>query len=295
MAEIIRALHIGTGESVTTEQSDTATSDTLPEPVQANPDAGLEESPESHAAPTIPENVVEETVSHPAPGAVFQLKPAAAEAPPIRHPIPPSHEIRPLRTTLVYAVVLLLTIAVIAAVAVLLVPQGPGQTPSPPITSTPGIIPGTTSPPVTVQSTTIQPTTVPPVTPRITTVSPSPSLPLSVPLDGVWVWVNSTSNYTGRVGNAGFLQPFSGSGNNFYKVRWNDRTVQVSVQKLDNSGALLAVAIYRNGTLISTSSLTSPKGTIDMLVDPLTARAPGLTGDDTRAGYSAPATGLENY
>ena len=295
MAEIIRALHIGTGEFVTTEQSDTATSDTPPEPEQANPDAGIRESPESHAALTIPENMAEETVSHPAPGAVFQPEPAAAEASPIRHPIPPSREIRPLRTTLVYAAVLLLAIAVIAVVAVPLLSQGPGQPASPPITSTPGIIPGTTSPPVTVQPTTIQPITVPPVTPRITTASPSPSLPLSVPLEGVWVGVNSTSNYTGRVGNAGFMQPFSGFGNNFYKVRWSDRTVQVSVQKQDNSGALLAVAIYRNGTLISTSSVTSPAGSIDMLIDPLTARAPGLTADDTRAGYTAPSTGLENY
>ena len=295
MAEIIRALHIGTGEFVTTEQSDTATSDTPPEPEQANPDAGIRESPESHAALTIPENMAEETVSHPAPGAVFQPEPAAAEASPIRHPIPPSREIRPLRTTLVYAAVLLLAIAVIAVVAVPLLSQGPGQPASPPITSTPGIIPGTTSPPVTVQPTTIQPTIVPPVTPRITTASPSPSLPLSVPLEGVWVGVNSTSNYTGRVGNAGFMQPFSGFGNNFYKVRWSDRTVQVSVQKQDNSGALLAVAIYRNGTLISTSSVTSPAGSIDMLIDPLTARAPGLTADDTRAGYTAPSTGLENY
>ena len=295
MAEIIRGLHIGTGEFVTTEQSDTATSDTPPEPEQANPDAGIRESPESHAALTIPENMAEETVSHPAPGAVFQPEPAAAEASPIRHPIPPSREIRPLRTTLVYAAVLLLAIAVIAVVAVPLLSQGPGQPASPPITSTPGIIPGTTSPPVTVQPTTIQPTIVPPVTPRITTASPSPSLPLSVPLEGVWVGVNSTSNYTGRVGNAGFMQPFSGFGNNFYKVRWSDRTVQVSVQKQDNSGALLAVAIYRNGTLISTSSVTSPAGSIDMLIDPLTARAPGLTVDDTRAGYTAPSTGLENY
>jgi hypothetical protein len=295
MAEIIRALHIGTGEPVTTEQSDTATSDIPQEPVHTNPDAGTRESPESLAALTIPENVVEETVSHPVPGAVSRPEPTADKTPPVRHPIPPAREIRPYRTTLVYAAVLLLAIAVIAAAAVLLLSLGPGQPASPPIPSTPGIIPDTMSPLVTIQSTTTQPTTVPPVTHRITTASPSLSLPLSVPPDGIWVGVNSTSNYTGRVGNAGFMQPFSGSGNNFYKVRWSDRPVQVSVQKQDNSGALLAVAIYRNGTLISTSSVTSPAGSIDMLIDPLTARAPGLTADDTRAGYTAPPTGLENY
>ena len=117
----------------------------------------------------------------------------------------------------------------------------------------------------------------------------------SVPQSGVWVQVNSTANYTGSVGNAGFMQPFSGSGNNFYKVLWNDRTVQVSVQKQDNSGALLAVAIYRDGTLIDTHSVTSPMGTVDLLIDPLTARAPGLTENDTLPEHAGTPTGLENY
>jgi len=264
MAEILSALQTGTGEPVTTEQADTATSD------------------------TIPEKVMEEPVRHPITGVVSRPEPVPAEAPPDRHPIPPSQGIRPLRTTLVYAAVLLIALAVIAAVAVLLVPLEPESPAGPSIPSTPGIVPVTTSSPVTVQ-----PTPESMGTPQITAIGLS--LPLSVPLEGVWVGVNSTSNYTGRVGNTGFMQPFSGSGNNYYKISGSNRTVQVSVQKLDNSGALLAVAIYRNGTLISTSSVTSPKGTIEMLIDPLTARAPGLTGGESRAEYAAPPTGLENY
>ena len=289
VAEILRALHAGAAEPVTTEQSDTATSGTVPEPVPESPKADIHGIPEPHITLAIPENVVQDSVGHPAPEAVIGQETAAVEDLPVRHPIPPAREIHPFRITLAHAAMLLLVIAIIAAVAVLLLPQGPGQTTSPPITPTTGIVPGTTSPPPTVQS-----TTVPHVTTRITTTSPPPSLPVSVPQADVWVRVNSTSNYTGRVGNAGFMQPFSGSGNNFYKVRWSDRPVQVSVQKLDNSGALLAVGIYRNGTLISTSSVTSPMGTVDMLIDPLTARPPGLTTSDGPVPITTPFR-LENY
>lgn len=72
--------------------------------------------------------------------------------------------------------------------------------------------------------------------------------------------------------------------------------MQVSVQKQDNSGAVLAVGIYRNGTLISTRSVTSPMGTVDLLIDPLTALAPGLSRNDLYPEQAAtPVPRLENY
>jgi hypothetical protein len=107
--------------------------------------------------------------------------------------------------------------------------------------------------------------------------------------------VDSASNYFGTVGNPDTLQKVSGTGRNFYKVLRSDRTVQVSVQKNDNSGALLAVGIYRNGTLISTKSVTSPMGTVDMLIDPQTGRAPGLTADDSLPEHAAVPSGLVDY
>ena len=107
--------------------------------------------------------------------------------------------------------------------------------------------------------------------------------------------VNSTAYYFGNAGNPELMQQVSGTGDHFYKVLKNDRPVQVSVQKQDNSGALLAVAIYRDGTLIASRSVTSPMGSVDLLIDPLTARAPGLTGNDTLPGHAATPAGLENY
>jgi hypothetical protein len=109
------------------------------------------------------------------------------------------------------------------------------------------------------------------------------------------VRVNSTAYYFGNAGNPELMQKVSGTGDNFYKVLRSDHLVQVSVQKQDNSGALLAVAIYRDGTLIGTRSVTSPMGTVDLLIDPLTARAPGLTENDTLPEHAATPAGLENY
>lgn len=293
--EIVRALYAGATEPVPPEPA--VATGPVPEPAPESPKTAIHGIHEPHVTLTTPENIVQETAGHPAPEAVFRREPAAAEAPPVRHPIPPAREIHPPRTTLTYAAVLLLFIALVAAGAVLLLAHGHGGTDNA-VTPTLETAQVTTLPPETVQSTavppeTVQPTTVPPATTPI--ITPVPSLPASpVPQTGVWVRVNSTANYAGSVGNAGFMQPVSGSGDNFYKVLWSDRPVQVSVQKQDNSGAVLAVTIYRDGTLISTRSVTSPMGAVDLLIDPLTARPPGLKINATLVPATTPFH-LENY
>jgi hypothetical protein len=293
LPEIIKALRTGAMEAVTPEESDAETPDTLPEPVPDSGEAAGDEIPEFPLASTIIQTWEQESVSNPIPDKEFSGEPAAPENPPVRHPIPPAREIRPLKTTLAYAAVLLLFIALIAAGAMLLLPLGPGH-PDNPVTPAPPIVLVTTATPETVRPITLPPVTVPPATTRIAT--PVPSLPASpVPQAGVWVRVNCTSEYFGTLGNAGIMRQVSGTGDNFYKVLMSDRPVQVSVQKKDNSGALLAVAIYRNGTLISTRSVTAPRGTVDMLIDPVTALAPGLSANDVLPAPAATQAGLENY
>ena len=293
--EIIKALHTGAVEPPAEtetpdakEISDAVLSDFGPESVPEGLVTGVREIPESHITLSIPEDVLQESVGHPATNPVFRREPAAAEPPPVRHPIPPAREVRPIRTTLTYAAVLILLIVLVAAGALLLFQPGPGLTDTP-VTPAPTTVQVTTLPPVTVQL-----TLKPSATTRITT--PVPSLPApAVPQAGVWVRVNSTANYFGNAGNTGQMQKVSGTGDQFIKVLRSDRPVQVSVQKKENSGALLTVAIYRDGTLISTRSITSPMGTIDLLIDPLTARAPGLTDDDTLPEHAATPSGIQNY
>lgn len=288
--EMIKAPDTGAGESV------------IPEPPAALPPVVTpipemqHESPDSsrelHGASTIPDNAVQESVDQTAPEPVAPTAPKAVETTPVRHPVPPAREIRPLRTTLAYAAVLLLLIALVAAGAMLLLPQGPGHT-SIPLPQTTGPVQVTTLPQETVQPTTPLPVTLLPATRITSPVTPLPPSP--VPQEGVWVRVNSTAFYFGNAGNPELMQQVSGPGDHFYKVLKNDRPVQVSVQKQDNSGALLAVAIYRDGTLIATRSITSPMGSVDLLIDPLTARAPGLTENDMLPGHAAAPAGIENY
>jgi hypothetical protein len=298
LADIIRALHTASREPVTMEPPGAAMPDTLPEPAPEIPQEGIHGIPEPHITSSIPENGIPEPVRSPVPETVFRQEPAAREASPVRHPLPPAREIRSLRTTLTYAAVLILVIALVAAGALLLLPRGPGQTNSP-VSPIPAGVQVTTLPAETVQTTplppaTLLPVTTPPPTTRI--VTPVPPLAVSsVPQAGVWVRVNSTAYYVGTVGNTELMQQVSGRGDTFYKVLWNDRPVQVSIQKQDNSGATLAVAIYRNGTLIGSRSITSPMGAVDLLIDPLTARAPGLTENDTLPEHAAKPSGLENY
>ena len=326
--EIIRALHTGAREPVTTEPAITTVSGTGPEPVQDSPESVYEsqepvpESPESvyespepvpesqgsvyespgpadenrepeipeisepQVAPAVPGTGVQEPAVHPAQKEIRHREPEAAEATPVRHPIPPAREIRPFSTTLTYIAVALIIVVLAGAGAVFIVTQGPGPADSP-VTPVPTTVQVTT-PPVTL------PPTVPPATTRAVTPVSTP-VPVSVPPTGIWVRLTSTSEYYGSVGNAGTMRQITGTGDNLYQIFWRDRTVQVSVQKNDNSGAMLSASVYRDGTVISSRSVTSPMGAIEILIDPQTARAPGLTEADTNPDRATPQPALEYY
>lgn len=288
--EIIKALDTGAGESVTPEPP--AAFQPAEAPIHEMPQDSPDSSKELHDASTISDNAIQESVDQAAPVPVAPPAPTAVETSPLRHPIPPAREIRPLKTTLAYIGVLLLFIALITAGVVLLLPQGPGHS-GIPVPQTPGPVQVTTLPMETMQPTSPLPDSFPPATRITTPVTPLPAS--TVPQEGVWVRVNSTAYYFGNAGNPEYMQQVSGTGDHFYKVLKNDRPVQVSVQKQDNSGALLAVAIFRDGTLIVSRSVTSPMGSVDLLIDPLTARAPGLTENDTLPEHAATPAGLENY
>jgi hypothetical protein len=187
-----------------------------------------------------------------------------------------------------YGAVLLIVIVLAAAGAVLLLPPGPGQDGNQ-VTPIPTVLPITTPSPETLPTT----IAVPAATPATTPVPP-PGVP-PIAQAGVWIRVNSTSYYFGSLGNTELMRQVSGTGDNFYQPLWSDRPVQVSVQKNDNSGAALTVTIYRDGTPISTRSVTSPMGAVNLLIDPRTGRAPGLTANDTLPDNEIMPVVLENY
>jgi hypothetical protein len=147
------------------------------------------------------------------------------------------------------------------------------------------LLPGTLPPdhgPVT-----IAPTTVPPESPG---PIPAPS-PVTIPGEGVWVRITTPGYFVGQYGNPGSLQQVSGYGEKFYKIRDSSGIVKVSVAKQENTGDELLVEIYRNGTVIASRLVTAPMGSVDLLIDPLTGKPPGLNATGP-AGNTTGSSGL---
>lgn len=94
--------------------------------------------------------------------------------------------------------------------------------------------------------------------------------------EGVRVRVVSPGTYTGTIGNPGFLHQVSGSGDQWYTVLKNDDLVSATIRKQDDSGSALTVGIYNNGTLLTSRTVTAPRGEIMLLIDPKTGSPPGI-------------------
>jgi hypothetical protein len=111
------------------------------------------------------------------------------------------------------------------------------------------------------------------------TVTPTvipPSTPADIHKTGVWVRIVSPGNFIGQAGNPAFLQQVSGSGEKYYKPVDSTAVVKVSVEKREYSGDELLVEIYKNGKLIGSRSVTAPMGSVELLIDPVTEKPPGL-------------------
>ncbi|MFY9749989.1 MAG: hypothetical protein WAJ89_05110, partial [Methanoregula sp.] len=77
--------------------------------------------------------------------------------------------------------------------------------------------------------------------------------------------------YSGSVGTPSTQQQLSGSlqmkpntGTQFYQIPQNDGFITASVRKNDGSGDNLTVSIYVDGTLVKTTSTTTPYGVLDV-------------------------------
>jgi len=135
----------------------------------------------------------------------------------------------------------------------------------------PGTVTGTTlpvTPPATTLVTPARTTGIPEQTPTpLVTPLPSTRPVIPVPDTGVWVRIRYEGNFAGQVGLSGGLRQVSGTGDQFYQIPTINGVIDVSVEKLDGSRNVLAVDIYKNGTLVKNSTVATPRGTIDIHVD----------------------------
>lgn len=125
------------------------------------------------------------------------------------------------------------------------------------------------------------PETTPPVVVPVITAGPTPTpVPTLVPAEGVWVRIEYPGIFIGEVGNPERMHPVYGSGVQLYKVVMNDPILKAAAQKQDNSGDTLIIEIYSKGSLIKRSSTRVPMGSVDILIDPITGKPPGIERGD---------------
>jgi hypothetical protein len=170
------------------------------------------------------------------------------------HP-PPAHSNKP---KLIAVTVIIVILAIVGGAFIYsTILQGNTGEPSVPLV-TPAI------PPVA----TMIPTPTVPQTPapQITLV-PTPQPTVIMPDKGVWVKVHYSGNFTGRVGTSGDLKQVNGSGDQYYQISITEGIVEVSIQKQDGSGNVLAVEVYQNGRMVTHSTKATPFGAIDIRVD----------------------------
>jgi hypothetical protein len=193
------------------------------------------------------------------PGAMEGAQEPSGEAPPqIPPPPPPRPAPRSVRHTVIAASVIIVVILALACGTYLLlhpVPQKNAEPPAPVVT----------------------------FIPTIETIVPTPSAKptetgagVVIPKDGVWVRVTYNGTFVGWVGNPGFLQNVRGSNDQFYKILKSTSLVQVSFQKQDYSGEVLAVEVYRNGELIERRTVRAPMGEIAFILNPKTSNPIGV-------------------
>jgi hypothetical protein len=115
----------------------------------------------------------------------------------------------------------------------------------------------------------------PTVTPVNQTPVPVTTTPqVMIPAEGVWVKVTYNGTFVGSYGNPGAQKEVRGTGEQVYAIKNADDLVQASFTKQDDYGNNLTVEVYNNGTLVTQVTKRTPRGTISILIDPKTGKAP---------------------
>ena len=165
---------------------------------------------------------------------------------------PPAQPSKP-KLIAVTAIVVILALVAGAFIYSAFLQGNEGETPVIPVT--PAITTAATMIPTTIATQT-------PV-PQIT-LTPTPLPTAMIPERGVWVKVQYSGNFTGRIGTSGNLKEVNGSGDQYYQIPINDGIVEVLLQKEDGSANMLIVEIYQNGKMVARSTKATPFGAVEV-------------------------------
>jgi hypothetical protein len=127
-----------------------------------------------------------------------------------------------------------------------------------------------------------------PVTTATSAAIPSPTLSASlvpIPATGVWVRIQDAGNFTGTVGAGAAVTPVGGTGEKFYQLVTKTGMVRVIIQKVEGSGDLLSVDIYRDGTRVGHGETKAPFGEVNLQFEiPAETPVPAVTANATGTG-----------
>lgn len=164
------------------------------------------------------------------------------------------------------AVIGIVIIALIAGIFIFANPlqmiNGGTPTPAPAVATGATMAPVTTAIPVTTAA-----------TPEITEL-PTTAPALAIPTTGVWVRISYANQFAGVVGTPNGLRDVSDTGEKFYQVSTSTGTAVANIQKVDGSGDLMTVDVYKDGELVIHKSTTAPKGLVEIQIDLKPAESP---------------------
>jgi hypothetical protein len=189
-------------------------------------------------------------------------------------PRQPRSDPKKSRRGVITAVLAVIIIIALAACVYFLAPQFTGTpgTVTPTVTATTVATPvPTTAVPITTVSTTTEPTMVVTATPVATTIAPTlvvTASPASDPtLSGVWIHIVYSGNYSASFGTSGRLKEIHGSGEQFFQIPAKDQIVEATVEKSDDAGSAMTVAILNDGVIAGQETTSSPHGSVEIHVD----------------------------
>jgi len=227
------------------------------------------------------------------PGEQFQYAPLS--------PRKPRSDPKKSRKGIITAVLAVIVIIALAAGVYFLAPQFTGTpgtvTPTVTATTVATTVP-TTTVPITAVPITTEPTIAITATPVATTISPTPVVTTSPASDptqsGVWIHIVYPGNYSASFGTSGRLKEIHGSGEQFFQIPAKDQIVEATVEKSDDAGSALTVAILNDGVIAGQETTASPHGTVELHVDLRVLSTPVTTVSPMAPATTAPAKNVTN-
>lgn len=79
-----------------------------------------------------------------------------------------------------------------------------------------------------------------------------------VPPSGVWVRIQYPGAFVGLIGTRGSMREVNATGDRFYQIPATGGIIEAEINKMDGSGNLLAVELYRDGSRVTRVNSTAP-------------------------------------